>query len=328
MMNKPNKIMFMTMLMLSVMLSVSSNSWFMVWMGMEMNIMSFIPMILNINMTSKESAMTYFMIQAIASMLLIMSMILMKTKLMNNEIKSIMLMSALMMKSGIAPFHFWLPKTMEGMSWNMCLILMTVQKMIPLMIMSNLMKMNVFTMLSMTMSIIVGAMGGLTQTSLRKLMAYSSIMNNGWMMMAMMSSEIMWIIYFIMYTMMTTIMIKMMNNYKIYHLNQLMSMNETLNKKMIMMLNILSMSGLPPFLGFLPKWLTIQPMINMSNLLTLSLVVMMTLIALYYYLRIMYSVLMLSTSELNWNKKKMKNKWIMMMLPLSMMGLMLITLMY
>nr|YP_010882167.1 NADH dehydrogenase subunit 2 [Phraortes lianzhouensis]WID87081.1 NADH dehydrogenase subunit 2 [Phraortes lianzhouensis] len=325
MINKFSKIMFMMMVMISVIIAISSNSWFTIWMGMEINIMAFMPIIIEKNnLTTKESSLMYFLVQTMASMLLIMSIIISKAKMMN--MNNMMMMTALMMKSGVSPFHFWLPKTMEGLSWMNCMIMMTWQKIIPFMMMSHLMKMSYFMMITTTLSIIVGSIGGLNQTSLRKLMAYSSISNNGWMLAAMLISEMMWVAYFIMYSIMTVIMTMTMNKYKIYHLNQLMNMNENNFKKFILMLNMLSISGLPPMMGFLMKWMVLQASLNLNQMMMMTMLVMITLIMIYYYLRIMYSAMVMTNTEIKWKfKYTIKNNKIMMINIISMMGLMLVS---
>nr|QPT74072.1 NADH dehydrogenase subunit 2 [Micadina brachyptera] len=333
MMNKSTNMLFMFMLIVSVPVSISSNSWFIVWMGMEINMMAFMPLIVEQkNMMSKESALTYFMVQTIASMLMIMSLIMLmlnenNINLYQNNSGEMMLMSALMMKSGVSPFHFWMPKMMEGMSWNKCMILMTWQKITPLMMMSNIIKINYIIVTTTILSIMVGAIGGLNQTSLRKLMAYSSISNNGWMMSAMLMSEITWTLYFMMYAIMTIIMTKSMEIYKNYHMNQIPMMNESTTMKMFLLMNMLSISGLPPMMGFMPKWMVIQYNMTINEFMLLGTMVIMTLITVYYYLRIMFSVMMLMNTQTKWNYKNMnmkKNKT-MMLNTLSIMGMLTIT---
>nr|UCP07163.1 NADH dehydrogenase subunit 2 [Nanhuaphasma hamicercum] len=331
-MNKPTNLMFMLTLILSVMISISSNSWFTMWMGMEINLMSFMPLISEKNNSSmKESALTYFLVQAIASMIFMMSIVMMiyKNQMEFNKMKNfskMIMMSSLAMKSGMSPFHFWMPKMMEGIDWNKCLILMTWQKLIPLMIMSKIIENTMWNLFIMMSSVIVGAIGGLNQTSLRKLMAYSSISNNGWMMAAMLISEMTWLTFFSIYTIMTMVMTNMMNFYKNYHINQLLSMNEITEKKLMIMMNILSISGLPPMMGFLPKWMLIQMMSN-SQLFLMFIMLMTTMIMMYYYLRMMFSSLMIMNTKPKWNKLSNKiNKKMMIMNKVSIMGLTMITL--
>nr|ATI10795.1 NADH dehydrogenase subunit 2 [Calvisia medogensis] len=328
MMNKSTNMLFTIILLTSVPISISANSWFNIWMGMEINMMSFIPIIMEQkNMMSKEATLTYFLMQTIASMLMILSFIIMTINLFKFDMMGeMMLMSSLMIKSGMAPFHFWLPKTMEGLNWNKCFILMTWQKIIPLMMMSHIIKINGITMMTMMLSVTVGAIGGLNQTSLRKIMAYSSISNNSWMMMAMLMSDQLWIMYFMFYSMMTYIMTSSMNNYKNFHMNQILSMNESTKLKLMLMINLLSISGLPPMMGFLPKWLVIQAAMNINELMLMGTMIIMTLITVYYYLRIMFSTMMLSNIEPKWtNKTLIKNGLNMMMSSMTILGLMMIS---
>nr|BAJ24465.1 NADH dehydrogenase subunit 2 [Orestes mouhotii] len=326
-MNKSTNILFMSILVMSVIIAVSSNSWFIVWMGMEINLMSFMPLITNKNnMMSKDASLTYFMVQTIASMFLLMSIIMMFNKNMPNSMNNTMLtmmMSSLMMKSGMSPFHSWLPKVMEGMNWYNCFILMTWQKIMPLMMMSNIVELNWITTMTIIMSVIVGAVGGLNQTSLRKLMAYSSISNNGWMLMAMLISETTWLMYLIIYMIMMLTMTLSMNMYMNYHMNQLISMNETTIKKLMLMMNMMSMGGMPPMLGFMPKLLVIQSTMFKYEIMLMGVMIIMTLITVFYYLRMMFPAMMLSPIEQKWlNKTNYKNKQLVIMTSsMSIMGL-------
>nr|YP_004021618.1 NADH dehydrogenase subunit 2 [Phraortes illepidus]YP_010601338.1 NADH dehydrogenase subunit 2 [Phraortes lii]WAL35417.1 NADH dehydrogenase subunit 2 [Phraortes lii]BAJ24439.1 NADH dehydrogenase subunit 2 [Phraortes illepidus] len=326
-MNKTSNMMFMIMIMMSVIIAISSNSWFTIWMGMEINMMAFMPIIIEKNnLTTKESSLMYFLVQTMASMLLIMSVIITKAKMTNLNMNNMLMMTALMMKSGVSPFHFWLPKTMEGLSWMNCLIMMTWQKIIPLLMMSHMIKMSNFLMMTTTLSVMIGSIGGLNQTSLRKLMAYSSISNNGWMLAAMLISEMLWITYFIMYSILMMIMTMTMDKYKIYHLNQLMNMNENNFKKLILMMNMLSISGLPPMMGFLMKWMVLQASLNLKEMMMMMLLIMITLITIYYYLRIMYSAMVMTNTESKWKiKNTLKNNKMMLINIISMMGLMLVS---
>nr|YP_010564754.1 NADH dehydrogenase subunit 2 [Graptomyza semicircularia]UZA61157.1 NADH dehydrogenase subunit 2 [Graptomyza semicircularia] len=317
MFNNSSKIMFMFILMMSTIITISANSWLSAWMGLEINLLSFIPLMNDNKLMSNEASLKYFLTQALASSILLFSTILflyknnfMTNNLMNNYNKMIM-MSSLLMKTGAAPFHFWFPNVMEGLNWNNSLILMTWQKIAPLMLISYLM--NKFLMFSsIILSIIIGSLGGLNQTSLRKLMTFSSINHLGWMMMSMYSNESLWIMYFLIYSFLSFNLIFLFNIFKLYHINQLFSLfffNK--NLKFILFFNLLSLGGLPPFLGFLPKWLTIQYLTINNQLFMLTIMIMMTLITLYFYLRLCYTAFMLNYNENNWIFKMNWNNWMM-----------------
>nr|QXG19074.1 NADH dehydrogenase subunit 2 [Drosophila anomalata] len=313
MFNNSSKILFITVMIIGTLITVTSNSWLGAWMGLEINLLSFIPLLSdNNNLTSTESSLKYFLTQALASTVLLFSSILLMLKNnMNTEINesftSMIIMSALLLKSGAAPFHFWFPNMMEGLTWINSLILMTWQKIAPLMLISYLNMKNLL-LITVILSVIVGAMGGLNQTSLRKLMAYSSINHLGWMLSSIMISESIWLIYFLFYSFLSFILTFMFNIFKLFHMNQLFSwfMNSKI-LKFSMFMNFLSLGGLPPFLGFLPKWLVIQQLTMCNQYFLLTVMMMSTLITLFFYLRICYSAFMLNYYENNWMMKMNMN---------------------
>nr|QXG19555.1 NADH dehydrogenase subunit 2 [Drosophila takahashii] len=306
MFNNSSKILFITIMIIGTLITVTSNSWLGAWMGLEINLLSFIPLLSdNNNLMSTEASLKYFLTQALASTVLLFSSILLMLKNnMNNEINesftSMIIMSALLLKSGAAPFHFWFPNMMEGLTWMNALMLMTWQKIAPLMLISYLNIKNLL-LISVILSVIIGAIGGLNQTSLRKLMAFSSINHLGWMLSSLMISESIWLIYFLFYSFLSFVLTFMFNIFKLFHLNQLFSwfVNSKILKFSLFM-NFLSLGGLPPFLGFLPKWLVIQQLTLCNQYFLLTVMMMSTLITLFFYLRICYSAFMLNYFENNW----------------------------
>nr|AID22230.1 NADH dehydrogenase subunit 2 [Pseudostegana minutipalpata] len=302
-----SKILFIMIMMTGTMITVTANSWLSAWMGLEINLLSFIPLMSdsgNNNLMSTEASLKYFLTQALASSVLLFSIILMMLKNIIIEFNyphiSTMMLSALLMKSGAAPFHFWFPNMMEGMTWINSLILLTWQKIAPLMLISH-MSFNFLLNISVILSMIIGALGGMSQTSLRKLMAFSSINHLGWMLMSLNISEIAWMIYFLFYSFLSITIIFMFNIFKIFHFNQMYSLSfNSKTMKFLLFMNFLSMGGLPPFLGFLPKWLVIQQLSMNNNFFLLFIMIMTTLITLFFYLRICYSAFMLNYYENNW----------------------------
>nr|QXT44453.1 NADH dehydrogenase subunit 2 [Apicotermitinae gen. H sp. CMRT160] len=297
-----------------MLVSVSSNSWLGAWMGLEINLMSFIPLMSNVkNMYNTEASLKYFIVQVLASATLLF-MVVMKTltedlfSFESNSYTPMIICTPLLIKSGAAPLHWWFPGVMEGLSWENCALLMTIQKAAPLMLMSYLIEMNIFTLMIIMMSTIVGAIGGLNQTSMRKILTYSSINHTGWMLIALTTSENLWMVYFMIYSMLALTVVSAIKLSGVSFINQTMMTNkETTLIKFMMFTSLLSLGGLPPFLGFMPKWIVIQSMI-MNNMIPLAVIVVVTsLITLYYYLKISYSSFMILNTEPKWNMKSPKN---------------------
>nr|APU93535.1 NADH dehydrogenase subunit 2 [Sphaerotermes sp. A TB-2017] len=308
------KILLLTTLVSGMLVSVSSNSWFGAWMGLEINLMSFIPLMSNVkNMYNTEASLKYFIVQVLASATLLF-MVVMKTltedlfTLEGTSYTPMIICTPLLLKSGAAPLHWWFPGVMEGLSWENCALLMTVQKAAPLMLMSYLIEINTFTLSIIMLSTIVGSIGGLNQTSMRKILTYSSINHTGWMLIALTTSENLWMAYFMIYSTLVLTVVSAIKLSGVSFVNQTMLANkEATLIKFMMFSSLLSLGGLPPFLGFLPKWIVIQAMI-MNNLTPLATIVVVTsLITLYYYLKISYSSFLILNTEPKWNMKSNKN---------------------
>nr|YP_009310592.1 NADH dehydrogenase subunit 2 [Phlaeoba infumata]AOT80815.1 NADH dehydrogenase subunit 2 [Phlaeoba infumata] len=313
--NNSMKLLFLSTLLVGTILSISSNSWFGVWMGLEINLLSFIPMLANNkNVMMNESAIKYFIVQAMASTMLLFSILLIQMKQPTNwekeMIPSMTISSSLLLKIGAAPFHFWFPEVMGTSSWINCLTLMTWQKIAPMMVLSYCIQMSTFIMAINITSIIIGAMGGLNQTSLRQILAYSSISHLGWMISSIIVSENVWEMYFIIYSLLSMIMVLMFKSTNLFFLNQIYSeSNMKTEIKFMMFLSLLSLGGLPPFLGFLPKWIIIQLLIENNLTVLMTIMVILTTITLYYYMRISFSALILSYTENSWSMSIKSNKY-------------------
>ena len=296
--------------MTGTLISVSANSWLRAWIGLEINLLSFIPLIINSNnLISSEASLKYFLTQALASSILLFSVIIYIffsnidsiINFFNYQYFFLLINSTLLLKAAAAPFHFWFPGVMEGLNWINNLILITWQKIAPLILISYCISPNFFYVIIIT-SILVGSLGGLSQTSLRKLIAFSSINHLGWILAAIISKENLWEIYFLTYTFLSFTIVFIFNSFNLFHLNQVFSFQiKNPIIKICLFLSLLSLGGLPPFLGFMPKWLVIQSL-RINNLIFLVfIIVCLTLITLYFYIRICYASFIINYWEISWN---------------------------
>nr|ARH54520.1 NADH dehydrogenase subunit 2 [Ocypus ophthalmicus] len=329
------KFLFLSSLMIGSMISISASSWMGMWMGLEINLLSIIPLMnSNKNLFSSEASLKYFITQALASTILLFSIILLSNNIfLINQIKSNILLifnSALLTKVGAAPFHFWLPEITEGLSWLNCLILLTWQKIAPMIILMYNMEFSEFFFLIIIFSMLISGIMGFNQTSIRKILAYSSINHIGWMISSMFTLETIWFYYFLIYTLISLNIILIFHILNIFYLKQLfVSMNGNFILKFFFVFNFLSLGGLPPFIGFFPKWLTIENLI-MTNLFLLTFtMIILTLLALFYYVRIMFSTLVLNISEINYLiDNKLNQFWTMVSNFLSIFGFLICTVLF
>nr|YP_010272315.1 NADH dehydrogenase subunit 2 [Spastonyx nemognathoides]UKE80225.1 NADH dehydrogenase subunit 2 [Spastonyx nemognathoides] len=303
-MTKLYKILFFNSMMLGTLLAISSSSWLGMWMGLEINLLSIIPL-MNSPKTplSSEASLKYFITQTMASLILLLSIVLMMvsgkfiTPMMNSTFMTL-LNSALLTKLGAAPFHFWFPEVMEGLDWINCTILLTWQKIAPMILIMNNPPMENFLLIVILLSLMISTLMSLNQISLRKIMAFSSINHIAWMISASIVSFPVWTIYLLVYIIITMNLTFIFNESKIFFLSQIPSfMNQSKIIKLTMMINFLSLGGLPPFLGFMPKWFTINWMITNNYLVLALLLIIATLIMLFVYVRIMMTSMIVSHNE-------------------------------
>nr|AVN67350.1 NADH dehydrogenase subunit 2 [Byrsotria rothi] len=306
---------FYTTLISGILITISSNSWLSAWMGLEMNLLSFIPIMSNKeNIFTTEASLKYFLIQALASSVLLFiiiskSLIDSMFSIISQYITNIMVASPLLMSMGAAPLHWWFPSVMEGLSWVNCFNLMTIQKIAPLMLISYTIKLNMFLYIIIVSSVLIGSIGGYNQVSIRKILTYSSINHIGWMLAAMLIGEDMWVMYFMIYALLTLTIIYIIKPMQISFINQIMFIFlENKIIKFLMFTSLLSLGGLPPMLGFMPKWIIIQYLTYNSHILISTVMVILSLITLYYYLRITYSSFILLNSQPTWITSVSKNK--------------------
>nr|QID48458.1 NADH dehydrogenase subunit 2 [Systolederus spicupennis] len=320
---------FLFMLMLSTIIMITANSWLSLWMGLEMNLMSFIPLISYQNLNYKLSSIKYFIIQAISSITLLMMFIIMMMSsfYMNKDMIIMMMTISILMKMGAAPLHFWFPEVMEFLSWDNCILLMTWQKIAPMTAISYLDSNKNLMTIFIVFSAIIGAIMGLNQISLRMIMSYSSINHIGWMLSSLQINLIIWMYYMLIYSLLSTLMSLMFKSYNLNSINELFLINNQ-NKlyKLNMLMSMMSLGGMPPLLGFLPKWMLIQEMMyNLMYMVTLILI-MSSAITMYFYLKLFLSAGLMYFKENKWNKNfhlKKMNKMALYLNMMSMMGLML-----
>nr|YP_011002918.1 NADH dehydrogenase subunit 2 [Leucoptera coffeella]WPR14284.1 NADH dehydrogenase subunit 2 [Leucoptera coffeella] len=306
-----NKMFFLFILMISTMISISSNSWFGCWIGLEINLLSFIPLISNSkNLLSSEASLKYFLTQSIASINLLFLIIMMSffKQLENYNIMMLLMNLPLLMKMGSAPFHFWFPNLIEGLSWMNAYIIMTWQKITPLILISYNYNFYLISFIAI-LNAFVGAIGGFNQMSLRKILTFSSINNLSWMLISIMISENLWMLYFFIYCILNFMLCYFFNLMNIFYINQIYFYNMKNFYKILLAMNLFSLGGLPPFMGFLSKWLVINFLINNNMLMLTFLMIMSSLIMLYYYIRIMYSTFLINYMKLKWFNFKIKNNF-------------------
>nr|ABR28154.1 NADH dehydrogenase subunit 2 [Mino anais] len=298
-MNPQAKLIFATSLLLGSTITISSNHWIMAWTGLELNTLAILPLISKSHHPRAiEAATKYFLVQAAASTLVLFSSMTNAWQTGQWDITQltcptscVILTAAIAMKLGLAPFHFWFPEVLQGCSLTTGLVLSTAMKFPPITLLFMTSQSLDPTLLT-SMAILSAALGGwmgLNQTQTRKILAFSSISHLGWMAVIIIYSPKLALFTFYLYVMMTTAVFLTLNSIKTLKLSTLMTTwTKTPALSAMLMLTLLSLAGLPPLTGFLPKWLIIQELTKQEMAPVATIIALLSLLSLFFYLRLAY----------------------------------------
>nr|ABB96880.1 NADH dehydrogenase subunit 2 [Corythopis torquatus] len=298
-MNPQASLIFMITLFLGTTITISSNHWMMAWTGLEINTLAILPLISKSHHPRAIEASTkYFLVQAAASTLLLFSSMSNAwftgqwdiTQL-THPISCVLLTTAISIKLGLVPFHFWFPEVLQGSSLLTCLLLATVMKFPPtilLFLSSPSLNHNMLTMMAIASAALGGWMG-LNQTQIRKILAFSSISHLGWMAIIIIYNPKLTLITFYLYSLTTAAIFSTLNIINSLNLSSMMTAwTKIPSLTATLMLTLLSLAGLPPLTGFLPKWLIIQELTKQELTTMATIIALLSLLGLFFYLRLAY----------------------------------------
>nr|ABU50004.1 NADH dehydrogenase subunit 2 [Poblana alchichica] len=281
-------------------ITFASSHWLLAWMGLEMNTLAIIPLMAqHHHPRAVEAATKYFLTQATAAAMLLFASTTnawlsgqWELQQISHPVPVAMVTLALALKIGLAPLHAWLPEVLQGLDLTTGLILSTWQKLAPFALLLQIQPANSYTLVALGLaSTLVGGWGGLNQTQLRKVLAYSSIAHLGWMVIVLQFSPSLTLLALLTYFVMTfsTFMTFKLNNSTTINMLAT-SWSKTPILASIAPLILLSLGGLPPLTGFMPKWLILQELAKQGLALTATLAALSALLSLYFYLRLTYAM--------------------------------------
>nr|QCE30892.1 NADH dehydrogenase subunit 2 [Hylopezus macularius]QCE30893.1 NADH dehydrogenase subunit 2 [Hylopezus macularius]QCE30897.1 NADH dehydrogenase subunit 2 [Hylopezus macularius] len=298
----------------------SSNHWIMAWAGLEVNTLAILPLISKSHHPRAIEATTkYFLTQATASALLLFSSMTnawftgqWDITHLTHPTSCLILTAAISMKLGLVPFHFWFPEILQGSSLTTGLLLATVMKFPPLtlfILTSHSLNPTLLTFMAIA-SAALGGWTGLNQTQTRKILAFSSISHLGWMTIIIIYTPKLTSLTFYLYCLMTAAIFLTLNTNKTLKLSTMMTAwTKTPSLTSTLMLALLSLAGLPPLTGFLPKWLIIQELTKQEMTSTATIITLLSLLGLFFYLRLAYcATITLPPNSINYMKLWQINK--------------------
>nr|AQT00848.1 NADH dehydrogenase subunit 2 [Mastacembelus armatus] len=281
-------------------ITFASSHWLLAWMGLEINTLAIIPLMAQHHHPRATEATTkYFLTQATAAAMLLFASTTnawisgqWHIPQMTHPVPTTLITLALALKIGLAPMHAWLPEVLQGLNLTTGLILSTWQKLAPFALLLQIQQTNpTLTIMLGVTSMLIGGWAGLNQTQLRKILAYSSIAHLGWMLVVIQFSPSLTLLTLLIYFIMTSsafLSFKLNNSTSINSLAISWAKTPTLTS--LAPLILLSLAGLPPLTGFMPKWLILQELTKQDLAPMATLAALSALLSLYFYLRLTYAM--------------------------------------
>nr|ADF59243.1 NADH dehydrogenase subunit 2 [Cyrtodactylus baluensis] len=307
-------LLLLTSLMTSTIITMSSTHWLLAWFGLELNTLSILPAIMKSHHPrATEAATKYFLIQVTAATMILLASTTNAwqtgqwTITHTTPTPTLLATMAIMLKLGAAPTYMWYPHVLQGTTLNIALLISTWQKLAPLTLLymtHNHLDPTIMLLLGLT-STVVGGWAGLNQTQIRTIMAFSSIAHMGWLITAIALAPSLATLTMLIYTLITTatFMPLAATMKTITNMGTLWPTSPT--TLAATMITLMSLGGLPPLTGFMPKWLILKELSSANLPLLATLMLMSSLPSLYFYIRLAY-LTMVTTPP---NTTNTEHKW-------------------
>nr|YP_398809.1 NADH dehydrogenase subunit 2 [Leptotrombidium deliense]BAE47091.1 NADH dehydrogenase subunit 2 [Leptotrombidium deliense] len=218
-------------------LALSIENWVFLWMLLELSSVGFI-----IFMKSLEMSMIYFLTQTFGSIMILFHLVFWKENMfVLFSISPYFLIIGLILKLGVVPMHQWFLNVGSKIKKWALFMLMTMQKVIPLLLFKVLLKMGVIPGVAL-LSAIFGVFFQLGVYNLKKLILYSSVVNMGWLILLSSFQMTFLLIFFLLYSLMLSLIVPFISTHSAE-----------------MVLGFMSLAGIPPLLGFFSKLIALKP---------------------------------------------------------------------
>ena len=326
---------------LGMLVMISANDLIVLYISIELQSLSLYVLVAlrRGSIKGSEAALKYFILGSIASAVILYgcSMVYSVVGATNYEIIKqfsdqsfdnlilslglVLIISGIAFKLSAAPFHMWTPDVYEGSPTSVTTVLITLPKLAALIVLVNLLLypfqnqtitwVPIIIIISI-LSMAIGSISALKQDNLKRLFAFSTIANIGYVMIGLASVNDEAIkasfLYMFIYTLATLgvfsfIMILRREDRQLVTVSDISGLSRS---KPLLALSVaillLSLAGIPPFGGFFGKLFIFTAAIEAGNLYLAIAGVIFSVISAYYYLKIIKTMYLdESSEELNYN---------------------------
>ncbi len=319
---------------LGQMVMISGNNFLIIYLGLELMSLSLYALVAlrRDNAVSTEAAMKYFILGALASGFLLYGISMLygatgsldltevaKAAASGSVDKTVMvfgvvfLVAGLSFKLGVVPFHMWVPDVYQGSPTAVTLLLGGAPKLAAFAIFIRLLVEGLLPVavdwqqMLLVLAIASMAIGNITaiaQTNLKRMLAYSTIAQMGFMLLGLLSgvvdgnvfsaanaysSAMFYAITYVLTTLGTfgVILLLARSGFEAENIDDLKGLSQRSPWfALVMLILMFSLAGLPPMVGFYAKVSVLQAVLGAGHVWLAVLAVLLSLIGAFYYLRV------------------------------------------
>jgi len=251
---------------ISVGACILRNSWILIWVALEINTLAYCSILKNSPKSkSSELRIKYFVIQSVSSVLLVRSITISNSPKLTIMLIVFLPLMSLIVKIAASPFQEWFVRITKNSSMANAFVLITWQKLAPMFILLYQVKSIIWPFL--LLSIALGRVLQIDKTLFMEILAYSSVFNLSWMLLAITIRRTLFMIYCLIYWNSVLLVVVFLKNSKQKKIN---AAPNSRKEKWILILIMANLAGLPPLAGFMIKWILIKE-VSVSNMLPIIL---------------------------------------------------------
>lgn len=335
---------------------ISSNNLIVLFLGIELSSLSLYSLIaLNrSSILSSEAAIKYFVLSTIASGIILfgfsylygitgtLSISDISKYLISYDESNLYLFSYVLIfigvafKFAVAPFHMWLPDVYEGSPLPITNFIASIPKIAFFVLTYRFLEDNPiinndnFSKLLLSLgifSILVGNLFALAQKKIMRMLAYSGVANAGFIFLGIFSAInnnfSIAAFYVISYAVTIVSAISIVTfisskKFDLIYINDFKGFSSRSGYvSILLMITLLSTAGIPLTIGFYAKYLVLDALVDRGLILAAVVVVLMTVIGLYYYLRVIWFMFFESGSNSLINVRGNFSLFILSLIPAS-----------
>ena len=311
---------------IGMMVMIAAGSFVTLYLGLELLALALYSMVAmyRTSNAASEAAMKYFVLGALASGILLygMSMIYGATGSLDIAVvakvlatgsgnKTILLFGLVFVVSGVAfklgavPYHMWVPDVYDGAPTAVTLLIGTAPKLAAYAFVLRLLGVALgslwfdwqgMLLVLAVLSMVLGNVIAIAQTSIKRMLAYSAIANMGYMLMGFLaanptgySAAMFYAIAYVLTSLAAFGMIMLLSRegFEADRLDDFRGLNQRSPWWAFMMLLVMfSLAGVPPTVGFYAKFTVIQAAVDAGFVWLAVVAVMASLVGAFYYLRV------------------------------------------